>query len=92
MAIINVLKRKDASSVVVAVVVAMIVSQLVSSLTVDIARRLSGLGDSFAGTGAGTDWQTLYLLPLVTALLQLLALELLIWLYTGVKDLLTNKK
>ena len=75
---IKVLKRKDASSVVVAVVIALILSALLLVLTTRLASVLSGID---VGPSAG--WQELYLEPVVGAALQLLLLEVLLWVWTA---------
>jgi len=81
---IKVLKRKDASSVVVAVVIALILSQLLPILAADLSGTLSGAADgqyvSYAYPGAG--WQEQYLQPVLSAVLQLLILEVLLWVWT----------
>ncbi len=94
MAIVKVLKRKDASSVIVAVVIAMMLAQALTTLTMGLATKLSGLDDgaSFGGTLAEDSWKVSYLLPVVTVLLQLAALELVVWLYSAAKDTFTTKK
>jgi hypothetical protein len=74
----KVLKRRDASSVVVAVVIGLILAQLLPSLTERLASVLSGVDVS---VGAG--WQDQYLQPVVNALLQLLLLEVVLWVWTA---------
>jgi hypothetical protein len=81
MVLIKILKRRDASSIVVAILIAMIVSQPLSMMTGKPASIISGIsGDQgyFYG-GPGGDWQNQYLFPVVWALLQLLILEILGW-------------
>jgi hypothetical protein len=75
---IKVLKRKDASSVVVAVVVALVLYQLLPGLTNELAQTLSG-NDVTVGAG----WQVQYLQPVVHAVLQLVLLELVLWVWTA---------
>ncbi|HEY5550227.1 MAG TPA: hypothetical protein VIK37_03475 [Candidatus Saccharimonadales bacterium] len=75
---IKVLKRKDASSVVVAVVVGLIIAQLLPALVGRLASVLSGVNVAPAG-----DWQEQYLVPVVNAVLQLLLLEVLLWVWTA---------
>jgi len=75
---IKVLKRKDASSVVVAVVIGLILAQLLPALTGRLASVLSGVD---VAVGAG--WQDQYLQPVVSAVLQLALLEIILWLYTA---------
>jgi hypothetical protein len=91
-AIYKTLKRKDAASVIVAVVVALIISQLLPALTADLTGWLVGTPDKVVlyGEEFAATWQAKYLTPLVSAALQLLALEILIRLY-GLVRLLTAK-
>ena len=90
MVLVKILKRKDASSVVVAVVLAFIVSQLATSLTAELAARLSGVGDSQL-FGAGGGWQVVYLQPVIWALLQILVLEVLAWIVVFVTSAAKKK-
>jgi hypothetical protein len=71
------MKRKDASSVVVAVTLALILWQLLPALTGHLANKISGLNDV---TG---DWKAVYLMPVVAALLQVILLEIVIRLYVA---------
>ena len=84
---IKVLKRKDASSVVVAVVTALILSQLLSVLTSDVSGKILGLneGEYIAYAAPNADWIAQYAHPVVYATLQLLLLEVILWLYGAVK-------
>lgn len=80
---IKVLKRKDAASVVIAVVIAMILVNLLPDLTNSLANSLSGLSESDSLSAYdGASWQVQYLQPSVWAVLQLLVLELIVWVYT----------
>ena len=87
MVIVKVLKRKDASSLIVAVVLAMMVSTFLVQITMEGSEELSKLisgNDNIFGTDgsvAGLGWEVAYLLPTVTILLQVIALELLIRLF-----------
>jgi hypothetical protein len=83
MVLIKILKRKDASSVVVAVLIAMIVQQPLFMLTGKPASIISGLDSNSGGFyyGPGGGWQTQYLYPVVWVLVQLLALEIIGWIY-----------
>jgi hypothetical protein len=76
MDIVKVLKRKDASSVVVAVVLAFFVSGAVSDWSDRPAEWLSGQQSSGGGWNAGL-WQ-----PLITLVVELVILEIVIRLYT----------
>ncbi|MBX4197609.1 hypothetical protein KW801_03595 [Candidatus Saccharibacteria bacterium] len=76
MILVKVLKRKDASSVVVAVAVGLVIFTFVSSITERLASRLSSRNPQPV-----VDWHSQYLYPLVLAVLELLVLEILGWLY-----------
>jgi hypothetical protein len=91
-AISRVLKRKDASSVVVAVVVALIVSQWLPSMVADLSNSISGTEQGMtAAYSYAKDWQEQYLQPSVFAVLQLVALEILIWVYAWLRSALSGK-
>lgn len=92
MGIVRVLKRKDAASVIVAVVLAMIVLQFLSQVTVELANTISGLGEGESYASSGGDWKVTYLLPTVSAALQVIALELLIWVYAFLAGMFKNAK
>lgn len=83
---IKVLKRRDASSVVVAIVIGWIIAQMLPALTAELAGTISGATDGqyVLYTAPGADWQTQYLYPVVQALLQLVLLEIVLWLYTAI--------
>lgn len=89
----KILKRKDGSSVVVAVVIAMIIGQLLPAMTGSWANTLSGAedGQTFTSAYPGANWQTHYLQPIVWAILQLLLLEVLVWFYGSMKDMMGKK-
>ena len=89
----KVLKRKDGASIVVAVIVAMIIGQVLPTLTSGLANSISGAteGQTFSSAYPGANWQTRYLQPVVWALLQLVLLELLVWLYGSAKDSMKKK-
>lgn len=86
----HILKRKDASSVVVAIVLAFIINQLLSVLTHELAYKLSMADDGY-GSMSGVGWQTAYLQPLISVVLQVLALELLLIGYVYVSGKLRGK-
>ena len=94
MGIVKVLKRKDAASVVLAVTIGMILLQLVTTVTPELAGKISGLeeGQYVNYSFPGATWQSAYLFPVVSAALQLIALEILVWLYVGVHGLVAKKK
>lgn len=86
MVLIKVLKRRDASSVVVAILLAMILEQPLVSVTGRLASWISDLhsnqGYGFGGFGGG--WKQEYLFPIVWALVQIIILEVLGWIYVFV--------
>lgn len=82
MVLVKILKRRDASSVIVAILIAMILSQPLTSMTGELASKISSLdGNGGFSYGAGGGWQNQYLFPLVWAALQLIVLEILGWIY-----------
>ncbi len=86
MVIITLLKRRDGASVVVAVVVGLILASLLSSVAEPLASEISLRNPETTG-----DAGTLYLYPVVFAALQLLALEVLSWLYVGLNAFTKSK-
>ena len=76
---IKVLKRKDASSVVAAVAVGLVLYSLVSAIATPLAKE----ADLTSATTNIGEWQVLYLNPIVTAVLSLILLEVVLWLYTS---------
>ena len=85
MVLVKILKRRDAASVVVAIIIAMIISSPISSATVSLANKISGVSNGgYNMTGGG--WKNEYLFPVVWAILQLIILEILGWIYV-----LTNR-
>ncbi|HET7320046.1 MAG TPA: hypothetical protein VFI84_00495 [Candidatus Saccharimonadales bacterium] len=84
MILVKVLKRKDASSVIVAILVAMIVSQLLTFVTARWSAWLSGQGSRYGYATPGSGWKGEYLFPVVSALVQLLVLEIIVRLYIWV--------
>ncbi len=92
---IKVLKRKDASSVIVAVVIATIIGPLLASLVGNLAGWISGLArGQYVSTTisvAGAGWQADYLYPFVVAILELIALEILVFLYVMIHEAVTKK-
>lgn len=96
MYVVKVLKRKDASSLVVGVVVAMFVLQFVTQVTLELSSRLALWqwskttegGASFYPSGG---WRTTYLQPLVALLVQLVALEVLVRVYIWLHQTVTKR-
>ena len=93
MVLVKVLKRKDAASVVVAVVVGLVLLQFVTAVTTHPSGWISGLqSGQYASSGApGTGWKGEYLYPTVAAALQLIALEVLGWIYVWVAGAMKKK-
>ena len=83
MVLVKILKRKDASSVMVAVLAALIIWQPLMQETAKPAAKIIGLNNSqyFAYAPVGNDWKGQYLYPVVSVILQLLVLEILGWIY-----------
>lgn len=83
MVLVRVLKRKDASSVVIAVIMAMVLLQVVQTIPAKWAGWLSGLNDGqyVSYTSGTTGWKGQYLYPIIYAVLELLVLEVLGWVY-----------
>jgi hypothetical protein len=80
MVLVKILKRKDASSVIVAVVVALIIVNFISAFTAEWSARIVGLGNGqYSGPGPG--WKTNYAMPAVALVLELVMLEILGWIY-----------
>ncbi|HZP55277.1 MAG TPA: hypothetical protein VFB03_00705 [Candidatus Saccharimonadales bacterium] len=83
MILVKILKRKDASSVLVAIILAMIIQQPIVSMTGKPASIISGLSGPQYGFnyGPGSGWQGEYLFPIVWALLEIVVLEVLVWIF-----------
>ena len=96
MYVVKVLKRKDASSLVVGVVVAMIVLQFVSTMSLELANRIAlwqwSKTNSGPGFYPGGGWRATYLQAVVALLVQLVVLELLIWVYVWLHSLVSKKR
>lgn len=92
MVLLKILKRRDASSVVVAILVAMIVMQPLTSMTAQLASVISNIHNGGFGYGPGGGWKTEYLFPIVWAVLELIVLEILGWMYVLANRPLKRKK
>lgn len=96
MAIVDVLKRKDGATVLVAILVAMVLNQPLSMIGGQLTSLL--LGAEEGGTGGffyaapGAGWEVAYAQPIIWALVQLLIIELMIRLYGLLKSSLTKKR
>jgi hypothetical protein len=80
-AIEKVLQRKDGSSLIVGVVLAYITLQFITSITGPLTSRVLGETDNLQSVSAKDQ----YLAPLVALLLQLIAVELLVWVVVGLR-------
>jgi hypothetical protein len=89
MVTVKILKRKDASSVIVAVVIALIILQTLQGVTLRWSNWLSGLNYGQPTNGSG--WKQEYLQPVVTAILQLLVLEVILWVCVWAGALMKKK-
>jgi hypothetical protein len=77
MVLIKILKRKDASSVIIAIIVAMVLMGFLQTITNRWAIKI-------AHVNYGPQvfhWKEDYLMPVIWLLLQLLVLEVLCWLW-----------
>ena len=93
MVLIKILKRRDAASVIVAILVAMIVAQPLSMMTQRLASKISYVNNGPYGyAGPGNGWKNEYLFPLVWALVQLIVLEILAWIYILANRPMPRKK
>lgn len=81
MVLVKMLRRHDASSVVVAVLLALIITQPLASTTGRLASRIAGLGGNGGFGGYGPGWKSEYLFPVVWAIVQIIVLEILAWVY-----------
>jgi hypothetical protein len=90
MVLVKILKRRDASSVLIAILLAMIVASPLSTMTIRLASKISSVNGQYGGPGGG--WKNEYLFPLVWAVLQIIALEILGWIYVLGTSPLKRKK
>jgi hypothetical protein len=82
MVLLQILKRRDASSVLVAILLAMIISQPLNQITSPLAGHLTGLkAGQYFGTVPPGSGSSYYAYLIVWALLQLVILEFLAWIY-----------
>jgi hypothetical protein len=83
MVLVKILKRKDASSVLVAIILAMIISQTITSTTGTLASKIAFVHNGPFGYGPSGHWKDQYLFPIVWAIVQIIILEILAWVYIG---------
>ncbi len=92
MYVVKVLKRKDASSVVVAVWFAFQLVQLTSMVSQRAINWLSGLGDSsYSASYMTGGWRAEYWNPVASLLVQLVVLEVVIRLFVVLHPMLVKK-
>ncbi len=79
MVLVQILRRRDASSIIIAIILAIIIGQLLSMMTGDLAATLSGLkeGEAPIYNPPGAEWKQIYLFPVVSSALQIILLEIL---------------
>lgn len=86
---IKVLKRKDGASLVAGVVLALITATFISAITSQLSQKIGNMGSGLSVVGQG--WREAYFHPVVGYILELIALEILVWLYIGLHDSLGGK-
>ena len=80
MFLVKILKRKDASSVIVAILLAMVIQQPLFMLTSKPANIISGVkGNSPYFYGPGGNWHSQYLYPIVWVIVEIVVLEVMAW-------------
>lgn len=93
MGIVKVLKRKDGATVVVAVALGFAIANFMINITTQMSSRLvdrMGAGPTpYSPIG---DWRREYLMPFLALLFAIVTLELLIWIYVGLHNLVVNSK
>ena len=85
MVLVKMLKRRDGSSVVVAVAVGLVLYFLLNNLSAPLASKVTSHPISVA------NWKDQYLYPLVLAVIELVILEILGWIYIWVNAGLNKK-
>jgi hypothetical protein len=87
MLLVKILKRKDASSIIVAIVIGSVLLQFVETITNRWATKLAHVnyGPQYF------HWKEDYLLPVVWFVLELIVLEVLCWLYVGLTGSMKKK-
>ncbi len=96
MVLVKVLKRKDASSVLVAVALALLLTNFLSTVSFDLASRLtefvSGKESEYLNSQTSIGWDQIYLLPTFTLLVQVVILELVVRLVISLKSFWKSAK
>lgn len=88
MVLTDILKRKDAASVLIAVVLALIIFQPLPDLVAELSATLSGTDDVLPEA----DWRERYLQPVVSALLQIVLLEVVVRLFVALRGSLGGSR
>jgi hypothetical protein len=96
MVLIKIMKRKDASSVLVAIILATIIGGMLMWMANDISFRISDMtgsgGDEYSAFGPNGNWRMVYLQPFISAVVQILMLEILARIYIFVHNSMQKKK
>jgi hypothetical protein len=89
MVLVKILKRRDASTLIVALVLAGIIGQALAISLSSLANKLIGIDyGSDGGFGSSSvDVKQSYIYPAVWAALQIVVLEILAWIVIGVEML-----
>jgi hypothetical protein len=88
MVLVKILKRKDASSIIVAIVVGSLLLQFIQTLTNKWAIKLSHVN---YGSEVVFHWKEDLLMPVLWLLLGLIVLEILGWIYVLATGLMKRK-
>jgi hypothetical protein len=88
----KVLMRKDGATLITAIVVATVFGQFLVTVAYSLSAEMMGKN---IGQGIGPSAKDQYLMPLIALALELIAIELFIWLVIGIRALVypkTSKK
>ncbi len=91
MVLVKIMKRKDASSLVVAIAVGMALGQFMASVAFPLTYKLIPMNAEFSG-GIGGGWKQEYLNPLVTFLIQLILLEVVVRVAVVIRELVVKNR
>ena len=86
----KVLQRKDGSTLIVGVVLALAFLQFIATVTGPLTAKIMGQ-DTTQAYAAPATFNDQYTTPFVALLLQLVAVELVIWLIIGIRALVSPK-
>lgn len=84
----KVLMRKDASSLIVAIILALATLQFIATVTAPAAAKIL---DQAALQIQGSSFKDQYVAPLVVLALQVVAVEILVWVISGTRTFLKPK-